>query len=97
MQPELFEKTDDQLKQIVMEELTEVLGVQGEPDFMRVVRYPDAMPQYHVGHLDRVASIQKLMSQHTGIALAGIACNGVGVPDAIASGEWAAVDVVCGR
>ena len=97
MQPELFEKTDDQLKQIVMEELTEVLGVQGEPDFMRVVRYPDAMPQYHVGHLDRVASIQKLMSQHTGIALAGIACNGVGVPDAIASGERAAVDVVCGR
>lgn len=96
MQPELYEKTDDQIKQIVREELAEVLGVQGEPDFMRVVRYPSAMPQYVVGHLDRVARIQELTKQHTGIALAGIACNGVGVPDAIASGEGAA-EVVCGR
>jgi oxygen-dependent protoporphyrinogen oxidase len=96
MQPELYERTDDQIKQIVKEELAEVLGVQGEPDFMRVVRYPSAMPQYVVGHLDRVARIQELMNEHTGIALAGIACTGVGVPDAIASGERAA-EVVCGR
>ncbi len=96
MQPELYEKTDDQIKQIVRDELAEVLGVQGEPDFMRVVRYPVAMPQYVVGHLDRVARIQELTKQHTGIALAGIACNGVGVPDAIASGERAA-EVACGR
>ena len=96
MQPELYEKTDDQIKQIVRDELAEVLGVQGEPDFMRVVRYPVAMPQYVVGHLDRVARILELTKQHTGIALAGIACNGVGVPDAIASGERAA-EVACGR
>ena len=96
MQPELYEKTDDQIKLIVREELAEVLGVQGEPDFMRVVRYPGAMPQYVVGHLDRVARIQELMNQHSGIALAGIACTGVGVPDAIASGERAA-EVVCRR
>ena len=90
MQPELCEKTDDQIKQIVREELAEILGVQGEPDFLRVVRYPGAMPQYVVGHLDRVARIQELTNQHVGIALAGIACTGVGVPDAIASGERAA-------
>jgi protoporphyrinogen/coproporphyrinogen III oxidase len=97
MQPELFDMTDDQLIQIVREELADVLGVQGVPDFMRVVRYPCAMPQYHVGHLEHVARLQELMNQHTGITLAGIACHGVGIPDAIASGERAAVDIVCGR
>ena len=97
MQPELYDQTDDQLLQIVKEELAEILGVQGEPDFMRIIRYPGAMPQYHVGHLDRVARVQELMNRHPGIELAGIACNGVGVPDAIASGERAAAEVVCGK
>ena len=94
LQPELFQQTDEQLLQIVREELAETLGVQGEPDFMRVVRYERAMPQYHVGHLDHVAAIEALTRQHLGLAIAGIACRGVGVPDAIASGERAAEQIL---
>lgn len=94
MQPELYDLDDDQLKQLVSEELRDIFGVQGAPEFSLVVRYPRAMPQYHVGHLDRVARIDAQTSLHPGLAFAGNALRGVGVPDAISSGESAAESVL---
>lgn len=90
MQPELLDLNDDQLIQTTGEELAQTLGVRGEPDFVHVFRHPRAMAQYHVGHLDRVARIDQLAERHPGLALAGNAYRGVGLPDVIASGEQAA-------
>lgn len=90
MQPELFALDDDATRQLVREELAATLGVRGEPDFEIVVRYPQAMPQFHLGHLDRVATIERLTAAHPGLAIAGNAYQGVGIPDAIHSGEQAA-------
>jgi oxygen-dependent protoporphyrinogen oxidase len=90
MQPELFELPDDELVRLVQAELSDILGVRGDPEIALVVRYPRAMPQYHVGHLNRVSRIEALASQHPGLALAGNAYRGVGIPDAIASGESSA-------
>ncbi|HUQ73072.1 MAG TPA: protoporphyrinogen oxidase [Planctomycetaceae bacterium] len=90
MQPELFDLDDEATIRLVRDELAATLGVTGEPDFAMVVRYPRAMPQYHLGHLDRVAEIERLTAQHRGLTLAGNAYRGVGVPDAIHSGEQAA-------
>jgi oxygen-dependent protoporphyrinogen oxidase len=75
---------------IARRELRELLGVDKEPEWTRVVRYMRAMPQYHVGHLDRVGRIEQLASKHEGLALAGNAYRGVGIPDAVKSGEDAA-------
>ena len=94
LQPELLQQSDEQLLQTVRDELGELLGVRGEPDFMRVYRYRQAMPQYHVGHIEQVAKIEEFSREHPGIALAGIACRGVGVPDAISSGESAADQIL---
>ena len=94
LQPELLQQTDEELIAMVRSELSEVLGVHGEPDFARVYRYPNAMPQYTVGHLDRFARIESLVQQHPALALAGNAFRGVGVPDVITSGEQAAERVV---
>ena len=58
MQPELVEQEDAALGEMVMAELRELLGVRGHPEFLEVVRYHRAMPQYHVGHLERVARIE---------------------------------------
>ena len=91
MQPELNDLPDDELQRLVQSELSELLGVRGEPEISLVVRYPRAMPQYHVGHLDRVARIEALTARHPGLALAGNAYRGVGIPDAIHSGESAAM------
>jgi oxygen-dependent protoporphyrinogen oxidase len=94
MQPELYDCDDDSLKRIVMEELSDIFGIQGDPEIELVVRYPKAMPQYHIGHLDRVARIESLTKTHAGLALAGNALRGVGIPDAIVSGESAAESVL---
>lgn len=97
MQPELCELDDAAILEVVRRELSELLGVRGEPDFIRVLRHTRAMPQYHVGHLDLVARIQGEMQKTPGLALAGSYLTGVGIPDSIASGEAAATKVMTCR
>ncbi len=72
LQPEILERTDEELVQIVRSELGDILGVRGEPTFVRISRHEGAMPQYHVGHLDRVARIETRLAGHPRLALAGI-------------------------
>jgi protoporphyrinogen/coproporphyrinogen III oxidase len=90
LQPELLERTDEELQQLVLAELREILGVRGTPLFTRVCRHERAMPQYHVGHQDRIARILTLVAAHPRLALAGNAFDGVGIPDCVQSGERAA-------
>ena len=94
MQPELNDLEDDAMRRIVLEELESIFGVRGQPDFCRIIRYPRAMPQYHVGHLGRIQQIESLVTQHPGLALAGNYLHGVGIPDAITSGELAAESIL---
>jgi len=68
----------------------EMLGIAVPPDFAWARRCARAMPQYVVGHRARVAAIQVAVARHSGLALAGNAYAGVGVPDCIASGRAAA-------
>lgn len=89
-QPELAELPDEALRAAVREELAELLGVRGEPALWHVARWRGAMPQYHVGHCERVARIESLVAALPGLALAGNAYRGVGVPHCIHSGEEAA-------
>lgn len=93
MQPDLFQHDDDQLKQIVQQELQQILGFRGTPEFEIVARYKRAMPQYHLGHVDRVDEIFKHVDKQSGLAIAGNAYRGVGIPDCVHSGEQAAASV----
>ncbi len=93
MQPELLNHDDDTIAGFVNDELRSIFGMKAEPMFSEVIRYRNAMPQYHVGHLDRVAGIESLLKNTPGLHLAGSAYTGVGIPDSIASG-WAAADHV---
>jgi oxygen-dependent protoporphyrinogen oxidase len=90
MQPELMQLSDDEIRQLVQSELEEILGVTWKPDFTIVARWMRSMPQYHVGHLDLVAAIDRELSAFPRLALAGNAYQGVGIPDSIHSGELAA-------
>jgi oxygen-dependent protoporphyrinogen oxidase len=90
MQPELLELDDAQLLQAVHEELTSIFGMRREAMFAEVVRYPKAMPQYEVGHAERVAAIERELHSWKGLHLAGSGYFGVGIPDSIASGRRAA-------
>jgi oxygen-dependent protoporphyrinogen oxidase len=90
MHPEILKRGDDELRQIVLGELAELIGLEGEPELFRVVRWEAAMPQYHVGHVERVQRIDELTGRWPGLQLAGNAYRGVGIPQCIASGEQAA-------
>jgi oxygen-dependent protoporphyrinogen oxidase len=57
--------------------------------FSRIKRWQRAMPQYHLGHLDRVRKIEELAGTLPGFELAGNYCRGVGIPHCIRSGEQA--------
>lgn len=84
--------TDDELVALARDELT-FLGVSAKPLLSRVHRWPLGMPQYVLGHLDRVGRIETALGAHPGLAVAGAAYRGVGIPDCIASGETAAESV----
>lgn len=90
----LVEYDDKELVTLARRELRDLIGVSAEPDWTRVVRYVRAMPQYHLGHLARVARIEELAKKHERFALAGNAYRGVGIPDAVRSGEEAAARIL---
>jgi oxygen-dependent protoporphyrinogen oxidase len=89
---DLSGEADDQLVALARSELA-LLGVGSEPTLTRVQRWPLGMPQYILGHPGRVERIEALRAEHPGLALAGAAYRGVGIPDCIASGEAAAESV----
>jgi oxygen-dependent protoporphyrinogen oxidase len=72
------------------EELTALLGVVGQPLEGTVVRWPAALPQYRVHHLLRTAGVEAAVARLGGLAVAGAAYRGVGIPACIASGRAAA-------
>ena len=86
-QPELFDEDDSAIAELVRRELGDLLGVTGEPLVMEIMRHPRGMPQYTLGHLDRVAAIRERQAGHPGLGLAGNAFSGVGIPDCIRSGR----------
>lgn len=89
-QPELLQLSEQDLIQLAVRELTDLLGVRQEPLTVDVARWPAAMPQYHVGHGQRIERIRRLVAEHPGIELAGKSYDGVGIPSCIRSGELAA-------
>jgi len=63
------------------------MGITAPPVFCRVVRWPEAIPQYTLGHQERVASISRLCSRHAGLFLGGNAYRGVAMNDCTEQGE----------
>jgi oxygen-dependent protoporphyrinogen oxidase len=85
---------DEELTAAAVSELTRVLDIAGDPSDWRVTRWPAAFPQYRVGHLVRVANIEKAIADLPALAMAGAAYRGVGIPACIGSGRSAARSVL---
>src|SRR5581483_723354 len=88
--------SDDQIIGIVRNELQQIIGLRAEPLFARVYKWKSAMAQYGVGHLERLERIEQLRRQLPGLALAGNALRGIGVPDCVRSGRDAAAGLTKG-
>lgn len=80
------------LTELARQELRDLMGITAAPVLTRIFRWPQAMPQYTLGHLQRLGRIEAARANHPGLFLAGQSYRGVGIPDCIQSGEQAAHD-----
>jgi oxygen-dependent protoporphyrinogen oxidase len=87
---------DDALIELLVGELGQLVELGGAPLTGVLKRWDDALPQYRVNHLMRVAGIEAAVARLEGLEIAGAAYHGVGVPACIASGRQAAVAVLEG-
>jgi oxygen-dependent protoporphyrinogen oxidase len=90
LQPQPFDWDDQTLMGAVRRDLNELLGIRAAPLWCDIARHPRSMPQYHVGHLARVAALEQRLARWPALKLAGNAYRGIGIPDSIHSGEKAA-------
>ena len=86
----VLERSDEELVELVRADLRHVMGVTEEPVLAKVYRWPRAMPQYLVGHLERLATIEERLTRLPGVFVTGAAYRGVGIPDCIRDGLDAA-------
>jgi len=86
--------SDGELVQRARNELRKITGLAAEPTYAEVNRWERAMPQYTLGHLDRLEALQRSLDNYRGLFLAGAAYRGIGIPDCIRDGTETATSVM---
>lgn len=91
---DLVSLKDEEIVSLVKQDLRDIMGIEADPIKVRVTRWPKSMPQYTLGHLDRVAVIREREAAHEGLFLAGASYNGVGIPDCLNNGRNSALEAL---
>ncbi|PZR60091.1 MAG: protoporphyrinogen oxidase [Candidatus Meridianibacter frigidus] len=97
LQGQLLQKSDEDLTTMALSELRDLLGINGKPLFSIVKRHPRSMPEYALGHRPLVCEIEREASSISGLALAGSAYYGAGIPDCVHSAKRAAEKILAAR
>jgi oxygen-dependent protoporphyrinogen oxidase len=92
----ILQRDDRELSELAGADLAAATGVRGRPADAVVTRWGGALPQYTVGHLDRVARIQASLAAQPGLAACGAAYAGVGIPACVGTARAAADQVMAG-
>jgi oxygen-dependent protoporphyrinogen oxidase len=90
----VLQRDDADLADLAAAELAESIGLTARPVAHRVTRWGGGLPQYNVGHLGRVARIRAAVAAQPGLAVAGAAYDGVGIPACVATARLAADQVI---
>jgi protoporphyrinogen/coproporphyrinogen III oxidase len=90
----LLQRDDEDLAALAAAELADATGITAAPVARRVTRWGGALPQYNVGHLGRVARVREAVAGQPGLAVAGAAYDGVGIPACIATARSATTSVM---
>ncbi len=86
LNPEAGTVDDDQLRQRVLRDIRPLLGIDGEPDLVEITRWPMAIPQYQMGHLQRLEAIDNALRPLSGIHLRANWRDGISVGDCVENG-----------
>lgn len=92
--PERISLSDDEVGKKVRDDLRQTMGIKAEPSFVRIFRHPRAIPQYTVGHGNRLAALEKQCRRHPGLFLTGNSYRGIGLNDCVAAAQKAATEAV---
>ena len=87
---------DQSLVEAARSDLHSIMGLEAEPVFHNIARWPNSMAQYTVGHAKRVERIEELARSIPGLHLAGNAYHGIGIPDCVRMGQEAATQISAG-
>jgi len=92
----LLDRSDDELCALVIADLVKLIGYRkgAAPSFMNVRRWPNSMPQFHVGHRQLLARIESKLESYPHLGLAGASYRGVGLPECVNSGELCAEKIL---
>lgn len=91
---DILQLDDKALTAKVRAELGDICGIRAEPSYTEVNRWWKGMPQYTLGHLDRLAQLEAALSRYPGLFFTGAGYHGVGIPDCIRDGSTTAEQVV---
>jgi oxygen-dependent protoporphyrinogen oxidase len=91
--PRRLDASDEALIEIARQELGDLLGISGAPLFTRLFRWSRQSPQYEVGHLQRVAQIERRLTALPGLFVTGSGFRAIGIPDCISDGRATAARV----
>ncbi|WP_427707006.1 protoporphyrinogen oxidase [Staphylococcus parequorum] len=87
--------TDEEIVNIVKKDLSQMMTFKGAPDFSIVNRLPKSMPQYHVGHIDRIKELQThIKTSYPRLRITGASFEAVGLPDCIQQGKNAVEELI---
>jgi protoporphyrinogen/coproporphyrinogen III oxidase len=92
--PEMITKSDEEIKQIVLSEISSTLRCNEQPDIFRIFRYQNAIPQYDQTSKDRLEAIDAIEKKHPGLKLAGNIRDGIGVADRVKQAKYIANDLI---
>ena len=81
---------DSGMIRMVLEELDAIVGLKANAHFSKVYRWFKGMPKYTVGHLDRIALLDRTLSLHPGLHLIGCSYKGIGIGDCVHEAQVAA-------
>jgi protoporphyrinogen/coproporphyrinogen III oxidase len=95
--PEFMKLSSDEMLEVVQRDLRVTMGITAKPVFLEQVIWKQAIPQYHLGHAQKVQSIMESVKQHEGLYLTGNAYYGVGVNDCVREAKRTANAVAEGR
>ncbi|RJQ50879.1 MAG: protoporphyrinogen oxidase [Nitrospiraceae bacterium] len=91
--PETAMLDDDKIISLVFDELKPVLGLQKEPDIIKIYRWEKAIPQYLLGHSGKLRLLDEKLKAYPGLYLAGNAYRGIGMNDCVENGYRLAEEI----
>ncbi|MBU9713990.1 protoporphyrinogen oxidase [Evansella tamaricis] len=92
---EIVGKSDKEIVELVMKDLSGIMEIEGEPEFQIIKRWKRAMPQYEVGHLERLKKVYDgLEKEHPNLYITGGSFKGIGLPDCIDQAKSTIKDLI---